>query len=226
MPRPERLVILLSGRGSNALNILDAIETGRVPLSLVGAIADRPADGLARLADRGIDTVEIPRRAFPDRAAFEAALDDALAGFAPDLVALAGFMRVLSDAFVERHAGTMINIHPSLLPAYRGLDTHARALADRVSEHGASVHWVTPELDGGPVIAQARVPVEPGDDVASLTARVLEQEHRLYPAVLALLGRDAVGVSDDASSTSPLVLDRDLDADGRRLGDTVGGQRD
>lgn len=219
-------MILLSGRGSNALNILAATEAGRVPMRLVGAIADRPADGLARLAARGIDTVEIPRRAFPDRAAFEAALDDALAGFAPDLVALAGFMRVLSDAFVERHAGTMINIHPSLLPAYRGLDTHARALADRVSEHGASVHWVTPELDGGPVIAQARVPVEPGDDVASLTARVLEQEHRLYPAVLALLGRDAVGVSDDASSTSPLVLDRDLDADGRRLGDTVGGHRD
>ena len=226
MTAPKRLVLLLSGRGSNALNILAATEAGRVPMRLVGAIADRPADGLARLADRGIDTVEIPRRAFPDRAAFEAALDDALAGFAPDLVALAGFMRVLSDAFVERHAGTMINIHPSLLPAYRGLDTHARALADRVSEHGASVHWVTPELDGGPVIAQARVPVEPGDDVASLAARVLEQEHRLYPAVLALLGRDAVGVSDDASSTSPLVLDRDLDADGRRLGDTVGGQRD
>nr|WP_206212221.1 phosphoribosylglycinamide formyltransferase [Wenzhouxiangella sp. XN79A] len=210
------MVILLSGRGSNALNILDAIEAGRVPMTLVGAIADRPAEGLDRLAERGIDTVEIPRPAFPDRAAFEQALDEALTGFEPDLVALAGFMRVLSNGFVERHAGQMINIHPSLLPAYRGLDTHARALADRVTEHGASVHWVTPELDGGPVIAQARVPVAPGDDVDALTARVLEQEHRLYPAVLALLGRGAVGPSDDATSTPPLVLDRDLDADGRR----------
>lgn len=215
-PRRPRLVLLLSGRGSNALKILDAIDAGRVPMTLVGAIADRPAAGLDRLAERGIDTVEIPRAAFPDRAAFEQALDETLTGFAPDLVALAGFMRVLSDAFVERHAGTMLNIHPSLLPAYRGLDTHARALADGATEHGASVHWVTPELDGGPVIAQARVPIEPGDDVASLTARVLEQEHRLYPAVLALLGRAAVRTPDDESPNAPLVLDRDLDVDGRR----------
>ena len=222
---PKRLVILLSGRGSNALNILDAIDAGRVPMALVGAIADRPAAGLDALARRGIDTVQIPRTAFPDRAAFERALDDALSGFEPDLVALAGFMRVLSDAFVERHAGTMINIHPSLLPAYRGLDTHARALADGVTEHGVSVHWVTPELDGGPVIAQAVVPVRPGDDPDTLAARVLEQEHRLYPAVLALLGRDAVGRPDDATSPAPLVLDRDLDVDGRcraRSGRRVG----
>lgn len=216
MRAPQRLVILLSGRGSNALNILDAIEAGRVPMTLVGAIADRPAEGLARLAERGIDTAEVPRSAFPDRAAFEQALDEVLTGFEPDLVALAGFMRVLSDGFVERHTGQMINIHPSLLPAYRGLDTHARALADGATEHGASVHWVTPELDGGPVIAQARVPVRPGDDVDALTQRVLEQEHRLYPAVLALLARAAVRPSDDEPSTHPLVLDRDLDADGHR----------
>ncbi|SRR6056297_465316 len=217
-PRRPRLVLLLSGRGSNALNILDAIDAGRIPMNFVAAIADRPAEGLDRLAERGIDTVQIPRRAFPDRATFEQALDEALTAFAPDLVALAGFMRVLSDGFVARHAGTMVNIHPSLLPAYRGLDTHARALADDVTEHGASVHWVTPELDGGPVIAQARVPVQPGDDVAALTARVLEQEHRLYPAVLALLGRDAVRTADDESSNAPLLLDRDLDVDGRRTG--------
>lgn len=213
----KRLVILLSGRGSNALNILDAIEAGRIPMTLVGAIADRPAEGLERLAERGIDTAEVPRRAFPDRAAFEVALDEVLNGFRPDLAALAGFMRVLSDGFVQRYAGRMINIHPSLLPAYRGLDTHARALADGVTEHGASVHWVTPELDGGPVIAQARVPVAPDDDVDALTARVLEQEHRLYPAVLALLGRAAVGAHDDEPSTAPLVLDRDLDPDGHVL---------
>jgi phosphoribosylglycinamide formyltransferase-1 len=212
----KRLVILLSGRGSNALNILDAIEAGRVPMTLVGAIADRPAEGLARLAERGIDTAEVPRMAFPDRAAFEQALDEVLTGFRPELVALAGFMRVLSDSFVQRHEGRMINIHPSLLPAYRGLDTHARALSDGVSEHGASVHWVTPELDGGPVIAQARVPVNADDTVDTLTARVLAQEHRLYPAALALLARAAVGPLDDDHTTAPLVLDRDLDADGYR----------
>lgn len=213
----RRLVVLLSGRGSNALNIADAIDDGRIDLELVGAIADRPAIGLQALAERGIDTIEIPRAAFPDRATFETALGDALNGFAPDLVALAGFMRVLSADFVNAFAGKLLNIHPSLLPAYRGLDTHARALADGVSEHGVSVHWVTPELDGGPVIAQARVPVEPGDDADALAARVLVQEHRLYPAVLALLARDEVTDSDECESIPPLLLDRDLDAAGRRL---------
>ncbi len=228
MVNPKRLVVMLSGRGSNALTIADAIDAGRVPLALAGAIADRPAPGLDAFAERGIDTAEIPRRAFADRASFEQALDDALAGFTPDLVALAGFMRVLSSDFVERYAGRLINIHPSLLPAYRGLDTHARALADGVTEHGASVHWVTPELDGGPVIAQARVTVEPGDDPESLRRRVLVQEHRLYPAVVALLARGAVLFPHgkepnhdeyDPRSRRPLLLDRDLDADGRRVDD-------
>lgn len=212
--------MLLSGRGSNALKIADAIDEGRIPMHLVGAIADRPAPGLDQMAERGLDTVEVPRKAFVDRASFEQALDDALSGFRPDLAALTGFMRVLSDGFVRRHAGRLLNIHPSLLPAYRGLDTHARALADGITEHGASVHWVTPELDGGPVIAQARVPVEPGDDADTLADRVLVQEHRLFPAVLALLARDGVPTPDDASNaqqhSAPLVLDRDLDADGRR----------
>lgn len=223
---PRRLVLMLSGRGSNALAIADAIDRGRIPATLVGAIADRPAEGLDALAARGINTAEIPRKAFPDRAAFEQALDDALTGYRPDLVALAGFMRVLSSDFVERHAGRLLNIHPSLLPAYRGLDTHARALADGAAEHGTSVHWVTPELDGGPVIAQARVAVDPGDDPETLARRVLAQEHRLYPAVLALLTRDAVlpphgqeakHDEDDPRFRAPLLLDRDLDADGRPI---------
>ncbi|MBY6205151.1 phosphoribosylglycinamide formyltransferase [Halomonas denitrificans] len=226
MMEPRRLVVMLSGRGSNALAIADTIDQGRLPMTLVGAIADRPAEGLDALALRGIDTAEIPRHAFPDRRSFEQALDDALSGYGPDLVAMAGFMRVLSGNFVERHAGQLVNIHPSLLPAYRGLDTHARALADGVAEHGASVHWVTPELDGGPVIAQARVAVEPGDDPDALARRVLVQEHRLYPAVLALLAREAVlsphgqeanSDEDDLRFRAPLLLDRDLDADGRRI---------
>lgn len=215
----KRLVVMLSGRGSNALEIAEAIDEGRIKMDLAGAIADRPAAGLALLAERGIDTAEIPRKAFPDRAFFEEALEDALSGFRPDLVAMTGFMRVLSAEFVERHSGRLLNIHPSLLPAYRGLDTHARALADGVAEHGASVHWVTPELDGGPVIAQARVPVEPGDNRETLAARVLVQEHRLFPAVLALLADEEVRVSDDFNTDKPavpLVLDRDLDAAGQR----------
>jgi len=213
------LVILISGRGSNALALIDAARRGIVPAEVRGVIADGDAAGLARAADRGVDTACVPRRAFASRTAFEQALDEVIAGYAPDLIALAGFMRVLSAGFVERHQGRIVNIHPSLLPAHRGLDTHARALASRDAEHGASVHWVTPELDAGPVIAQARVDVRPDDDVDSLAARVLEQEHRLYPAAIALLLENEVRFPHDHSTeTCPLVLDRDLDARGRRIG--------
>jgi phosphoribosylglycinamide formyltransferase-1 len=217
---PPGLVLLISGRGSNALAIIDAATTGRIDAPVHAVIADRSAAGLDAAAERGIDTATVPRRAFGDRAAFERALAETVDGFEPGLIALAGFMRVLSAGFVQRYAGRMVNIHPSLLPRYRGLDTHARALAAGDREHGASVHWVTPELDAGPVIAQARVAVEPGDTAERLAARVLAQEHRLYPAALALLLADPVSSSHDTLQTNPpppLVLDRDLDAAGRRI---------
>lgn len=213
------LLILISGRGSNALKIADAIEADIVPAEIRAVLADRPAAGLARAAERGIDTALLPRSAFADRAAFEAALTETIAGYAPELIVLAGFMRVLSAEFVNQHAGRIVNIHPSLLPKYRGLNSHARALAAGDTRHGASVHWITAELDSGPVIAQAEVPIRPGDDAEALAARVLEQEHRLYPAALALLLGDAVSRGDELDQTAQsLVLDRDLDDRGRRIG--------
>jgi phosphoribosylglycinamide formyltransferase-1 len=212
------LVLLVSGRGSNALAIIDAAADGRIAAPVHAVIADRPADGLQRAAERGIDTALVPRRAFGDRAAFEAALAATIDGYRAGLIALAGFMRVLSAEFVTRYAGRMVNIHPSLLPSHRGLDTHARALAAGDLEHGASVHWVTPELDAGPVIAQARIPILAGDSADALAARVLEQEHRLYPATLALLLSEPVSGRHDDAPPTPLVLDRDFDCAGCRLG--------
>jgi len=210
------VVILISGRGSNAVSIIDAARAGWFPASVHAVIADRPAAGLERAGNRGVDTALVPRRSHPDRTSFEAALAEIVDGYAPRLVVLAGFMRILSASFVERYRGRLINIHPSLLPRYRGLDTHARVLAAGDREHGASVHWVTPELDAGPVIAQARVPVLDGDTEAALEARVLAEEHRLYPATLALLLSDPVSDTHDSTrSKTPLVLDRDLDARGR-----------
>ncbi|MCK0166957.1 phosphoribosylglycinamide formyltransferase [Jannaschia sp. S6380] len=142
------------------------------------------AGGLARAVERGVATAVVDHRAHPDRTAFEAALQEVLDGVAPDIVALAGFMRILTPPFVRRWQGRMLNIHPSLLPKYRGLDTHARAIAAGDAEAGCTVHEVTPELDDGPVLGRARVPVRADDTAETLAARVLAQEHRLYPAVL------------------------------------------
>jgi len=214
----DGLVILISGRGSNALAIIQAASTSALPVPVNAVIADRATAGLDRAAAQDIDTAMIPRRAFADRAVFESALEQTIAGFKPGLIALAGFMRVLSSAFVERHAGRMVNIHPSLLPKYRGLDTHKRALEAGDAVHGASVHWVTPALDAGPVIAQARVPVRAEDDARILADRVLQQEHRLYPAALALLLANPVGMKHETvDQNEPLLLDRDFDDAGRRL---------
>jgi phosphoribosylglycinamide formyltransferase-1 len=214
----EGLVILISGRGSNAMALVDAAADGVLPIPVHAVIADGPAAGLALAAEKGVDTAMVPRTAFPDRNAFESALAETIAAFRPRLIALAGFMRVLSVDFVERHAGRMINVHPSLLPKYRGLDTHARALAAGDTEHGASVHWVTPELDAGPVIAQAKVPIRDDDDAETLAGRVLEQEHRLYPAALALLLAKPVGDRHETTDNSPPpTLDRDFDDAGRLL---------
>ncbi len=170
------VVALISGRGSNMQALLDA----GIPLAAV--ISNRPdAKGLALAAARGVPTRVVDHRAFPSREAFDEALAREIDRFEPSLVVLAGFMRVLTPAFVERYAGRMLNIHPSLLPAYPGLETHARALAEGAKEHGCTVHFVTSQLDHGPIVIQAKVRVHPGDTPEVLAARVLRQEHVIYP---------------------------------------------
>lgn len=176
----KRYAILISGRGSN----MDALLDAALPGVCATVISNRPeAAGLAAASRRGIATRVIDHRGFASREEFDAALAAETERHAPDLVLLAGFMRILTDGFVERFAGRLLNIHPSLLPAFPGIGTHARALAAGVRLHGCSVHFVTPALDGGPIIAQAAVPVRADDDEASLAHRVLVEEHRLYPRV-------------------------------------------
>ena len=170
------MVVLISGRGSNMQSMVEA------GLPIAAVISNRAdAAGLKYAVARGIATLVVPHRDYATREAFDAALAQAIDGFRPDLVALAGFMRILTDSFVLRYQGRMLNIHPSLLPAFPGLDTHARALAAGVKLHGCTVHFVTAELDHGPIVIQAAVPVLPRDDEAQLAARVLAQEHRIYP---------------------------------------------
>ena len=180
----RRVAILISGGGSN-MEALVRDMTGDHPARPVLVVSNVPgAGGLAKAAARGIPTTTVDHRAHPSREAFEVALNSELDRAAPDLICLAGFMRVLTPGFVTRWAGRLLNIHPSLLPRYPGLHTHARALAAGDAEAGCTVHEVTPDLDAGPILGQARVPVLPGDTPEALAARVLEVEHRLYPAVL------------------------------------------
>jgi phosphoribosylglycinamide formyltransferase-1 len=179
----SRVAILISGSGSNMVRLARSMS-GDHPARAVLVLSSEPsAQGLDRARELGLPTAAVDHRG-RDRPAFEAELHSALDAARPDLLALAGFMRILTPAFVERWRGRMINVHPSLLPRHRGLDTHARALAAGDREHGCTVHEVTPELDSGPILGQARVPILPGDTERSLAARVLEREHRLYPLVL------------------------------------------
>lgn len=181
----KRVAILISGGGSNMAALLADMADPAHPARPVLVVSNVPgAGGLARAQAAGVPTACVDHRAFPDRTTFETALAAVLAGAAPDILCLAGFMRVLTPGFVGAWAGRMLNIHPSLLPLYPGLHTHARALAAGDAEAGCSVHLVTADLDAGPVLGQARVPVLPGDTPDRLAARVLEREHRLYPAVL------------------------------------------
>lgn len=180
----KRVAILISGGGSNMVTLARSM-TGDHPARPCLVLSNRPdAGGLARAVDLGIPTAIVDHRDSPDRPAFEAALQARLAEAAPDIIALAGFMRILTGDFTARWAGRMLNIHPSLLPKYKGLNTHARAIDAGDAEAGCSVHEVTAALDDGPVLGRARVPVLPGDTPDDLAARVLVQEHRLYPAVL------------------------------------------
>jgi len=184
----RRVAILISGRGSNMASLIEAARAADFPAEIALVLSNRPdAEGLERAKEAGIATCAIDHKAYPDRESFEQALDAALAEHDIAFICLAGFMRVLTEGFVKRWSGRMVNIHPSLLPLYRGTQTHRRALADGVLVHGCTVHFVVPELDAGPIIAQAVVPVVPGDTEESLAARVIVQEHRLYPQALRMI---------------------------------------
>jgi len=190
----KSIVILISGRGSNMQAMLDA----RLPCRIAAVISNRAnAGGLELAQTHGIPTAVIEHRNYPDRDSFDAALAELIDTFHPDFVVLAGFMRILSAGFVARYHGRLVNIHPSLLPAYGGLNTHARALHDGVRIHGCTVHFVTPDLDHGPIIIQAAVPVLGGDTEQTLAARVLHEEHRIYPQAIRWLCAGQIELGDD-----------------------------
>ncbi len=223
----KRVAVLISGRGSNMLALIEAAKASNFPAQIVGVIADRAdAPGLALASANGLFADAILRADFPSKEAHDQAVDATLHGLGAEIVCLAGYMRVLTEAFVTEWQGRMINIHPSLLPLFPGLDTHGRALDGGVRLHGCSVHFVTPAVDQGPIVAQAAVPVLCGDTQASLAARVLKAEHALYPLALRLVcegrarienGRAVVDGSADArdramlSSVSESNSDIDVD---------------
>lgn len=195
MSKKKRVGVLVSGRGSNLQALLDAAADPAFPAEIVLVISNIPdVYALERAAMAGVPTQVIPHKGFPTREAFDAAMDAALRAANVDIVCLAGFMRLLTPGFVQGWAGRMLNIHPSLLPSFKGLHTHQRALETGVKLHGCTVHLVTPELDDGPIIIQAAVPVLAGDDPDTLAVRVLEQEHLAYPLGLKLLAEGKVTV--------------------------------
>ena len=192
------LAVVISGHGSNMAAIAHACAGGQIAARIVRVIADRPSAGGIALAQRlGLAVTVVPWQEFADRAAFEQALGAAIDASGARLVVLAGFLRVLSAQFAQRYAGAMLNIHPSLLPKFPGLHTHERALQARESVHGASVHFVTGELDAGPVVLQARVPLLAGDTAASLSARVQQREHSIYPQVIAWIASGRLQLVND-----------------------------
>jgi len=194
----RKVGVLVSGRGSNLQALIDATRDPAYPAEIVLVISNLPdVFALERAETAGIATLVIPHKQFPSREAFDAEMDRALRDAGVEIVCLAGFMRLLSAGFAEGWRGRMINIHPALLPSFKGLDTHARALAAGVKLHGCTVHLVTPDLDAGPILVQAAVPVLAADDEASLAARVLEQEHRIYPLALKLLAEGRVRLDGD-----------------------------
>ena len=184
----KRVGVLISGRGSNMASLIEAAQAPDYPAEIALVVSNRPgAGGLARAEAAGIRTATVDHKLFPDRASFDEAVGQAFVQAGVDLICLAGFMRILSDGFVEQWTGRMLNIHPSLLPLFKGLRPHRQALDAGVRIHGCSVHFVVPELDSGPIVAQAAVPVLPGDTEDGLAARVLAEEHRLYPLGLELV---------------------------------------
>lgn len=206
-----RVVVLLSGRGSNFQAIVDA----QLPIDIVAVISNRPqAAGLAFARERGLTAVALDHTAHPDRAAFDVLLADEIEHYQPDLVVLAGYMRILSPAFIARFEGRLLNIHPSLLPMFPGLKTHERALEEGVKIHGCTVHFVTAQLDHGPIVIQAAVPVHADDTPATLSARVLAQEHRIYPQAIQWFAegrlvnqQGRVNVQDDLTSQAVFAIE-------------------
>ncbi|WP_189442658.1 phosphoribosylglycinamide formyltransferase [Salinicola rhizosphaerae] len=197
-----RVVVLISGNGSNLQALLDAQQHDELGGEIVAVISNKAdAYGLKRAKDAGVDAVALPHREYDSRDAFDAALIKVIDRHEPNLVVLAGFMRILTPAFVDHYRGRMLNIHPSLLPAYQGLNTHQRALADGVSEHGVSVHFVTEELDGGPVIIQAVVNVEPEQDLDALIDKVHAREHLIYPIAVRWFLEGRVKLTPDGQVT-------------------------
>ncbi len=194
----KTIVILISGRGSN----MEAILRARLPIRVACVISNEPdAKGLATARAQGVATAVVPHREFRDRAGFDAALAAAIDVHQPDLIVLAGFMRILTDGFIARYQGRLLNIHPSLLPSFPGLHTHRHALAAGVRIHGCTVHFVTSAVDRGPIIVQAAVPVLPGDSEEALSARVLREEHRIYPQAIRWFCEGRVKLSPDGTVT-------------------------
>lgn len=214
MKEKIRLVVLISGRGSNLQVILDSMISGELPVEIGAVISNRPnAPGLERARRAGVPAVTLDHKAFADRQSFDKALQELIDSYHPDLLVMAGFMRLLTPDFIEHYQGRMLNIHPSLLPQFSGLHTHERAIAAGEREHGASVHFVTLEMDAGPIILQARVPVLPEDDPETLAARVLEQEHRIYPLAIRWFAENRLKMEnnrayfDDQPLTAPKLLE-------------------
>jgi phosphoribosylglycinamide formyltransferase-1 len=190
-------VVLISGNGTNLQAIIDAAQND-LPIEIRAVISNRPAvHGLKRAEQAGIETAILDHKAYPDRESYDLALMDLVDRYAPGLIALAGFMRVLTTGFVRHYAGRLINIHPSLLPKYRGLNTHQRALDANERSHGASVHFVTDELDGGPLIVQAQVRVMEEDNAESLGDRVLQKEHQIYPLVIRWFAENRLSLEEN-----------------------------
>jgi phosphoribosylglycinamide formyltransferase-1 len=201
----KRVAILISGRGSNMVALIEAAKAEDYPAAIVLVVSNLPdAAGLLRAGDAGIETAIVDHRQFGgDREAFERALDAQLQQHRIDLVCLAGFMRLLTPRFVRRWSGRMLNIHPALLPQFKGLDTHRRALEAGMERHGATVHFVVPEMDSGPIVAQESVPVLDGDTEETLAQRVLEVEHRIYPQALRLVAEGRVTFPPSSGQQAP-----------------------
>ena len=210
---PLKLAILISGRGSNMVAIARACLAGKINARVRVVISDSPsAAGLASARELGIEALTIPWPRAGNREGFERALTEALDAQPTDLVVLAGFMRILSPAFVAHYAGRMLNIHPSLLPKYTGLHTHRRALEAMDREHGASVHFVTAELDGGPLVLQSRVPILPGDTEAGLAARVQATEHIIYPQVIGMMADGRLAWDDGRVRLDGKILEAPMES--------------
>ncbi|RUO26017.1 phosphoribosylglycinamide formyltransferase [Aliidiomarina minuta] len=204
----KRLVILISGSGTNMLNLAEHCQSGSINAEVVAVISNKAdAAGLQKAKNMGITTASLSHRDFASREAYDAELKKLVDSYQPDLVVLAGFMRILTADFVNHFAGRLMNIHPSLLPKYKGIHTHQRALDNGDTEHGVSVHFVTEELDGGPVILQARIPIFEGDEITDLEDRIHEQEYRIYPLVIRWFCADRLVLTDEGVLLDGVVMD-------------------